>query len=68
MRKGISVCAAEGTILLFSENERREHGYVDRWIKPGSLFEYCGEGSKGDQKLVGYVVCVVHWQVGVYVV
>lgn len=53
-------------IFLFTHPEKGEdHGYYDRWDEKGTTLFYCGEGQRGDQRMInGNKALLEHKQTG----
>jgi hypothetical protein len=61
-RSGISPCANNPFIFIFSGKSGHQHGYEDRWDNP-NVFSYTGEGQEGDMKFTrGNLALLEHKQ------
>ena len=56
---GISTPNAFPLVFVFTGSSGRVHGYEDRWAEDG-VFEYFGEGQRGDMQLRGGNAAILH--------
>ena len=65
-QSGIAASAKTPNIFLFTHPEKGEdHGYYERWDEKGTTLFYCGEGQRGDQRMInGNKALLEHKQTG----